>query len=337
MGCGLSKAHSNPEVLVSHGSARTTFNGRLLIVQRRQAGWPQAHIAAAMGISRKCVKTWLDRYQAEGLAGLHDRSSRPHSMPTRTDPATEAAIVELRRAERIGPDEISHRLGVPARTISRVLARHDMPRLVMLDPMTGEIIRASKATAVRYEHDHPGSLVHMDVKKLGRIPDGGGWKAHGLAATVAHKHKREPVGFDFVHSLVDDHSRLAYSEVLPDEKGPTCAGFLDRALDYFAAHGITHVQRLMTDNAWAYKYSLRQICADRGNIKQVFIKPHCPWQNGKVERLNRTLLTEWAYRRVFTSNDQRAAALAPWIEHYNTDRRHSALGGLPPISRVLPT
>ena len=337
MGCGLSKAHSNPEVLVSHGSARTTFNGRLLIVQRRQAGWPQAHIAAAMGISRKCVKTWLDRYQAEGLAGLHDRSSRPHSMPTRTDPATEAAIVELRRAERIGPDEISHRLGVPARTISRVLARHDMPRLMMLDPMTGEIIRASKATAVRYEHDHPGSLVHMDVKKLGRIPDGGGWKAHGLAATVAHKHKREPVGFDFVHSLVDDHSRLAYSEVLPDEKGPTCAGFLDRALDYFAAHGITHVQRLMTDNAWAYKYSLRQICADRGNIKQVFIKPHCPWQNGKVERLNRTLLTEWAYRRVFTSNDQRAAALAPWIEHYNTDRRHSALGGLPPISRVLPT
>ena len=337
MGCGWSKAHSNPEVLVSHGSARTTFNGRLLIVQRRQAGWPQAHIAAAMGISRKCVKTWLDRYQAEGLAGLHDRSSRPHSMPTRTDPATEAAIVELRRAERIGPDEISHRLGVPARTISRVLARHDMPRLVMLDPMTGEIIRASKATAVRYEHDHPGSLVHMDVKKLGRIPDGGGWKAHGLAATVAHKHKREPVGFDFVHSLVDDHSRLAYSEVLPDEKGPTCAGFLDRALDYFAAHGITHVQRLMTDNAWAYKYSLRQICADRGNIKQVFIKPHCPWQNGKVERLNRTLLTEWAYRRVFTSNDQRAAALAPWIEHYNTDRRHSALGGLPPISRVLPT
>ena len=337
MGCGLSKAHSNPEVLVSHGSARTTFNGRLLIVQRRQAGWPQAHIAAAMGISRKCVKTWLDRYQAEGLAGLHDRSSRPHSMPTRTDPATEAAIVELRRAERIGPDEISHRLGVPARTISRVLARHDMPRLVMLDPMTGEIIRASKATAVRYEHDHPGSLVHMDVKKLGRIPDGGGWKAHGLAATVAHKHKREPVGFDFVHSLVDDHSRLAYSEVLPDEKGPTCAGFLDRALDYFAAHGITHVQRLMTDNAWAYKYSLRQICTDPGNIKQVFIKPHCPWQNGKVERLNRTLLTEWAYRRVFTSNDQRAAALAPWIEHYNTDRRHSALGGLPPISRVLPT
>ena len=337
MGCGLSKAHSNPEVLVSHGSARTTFQGRLLIVQRHRAGWPQAHIAAAMGISRKCVKTWLDRYQAEGLAGLHDRSSRPHSMPTRTDPATEAAIVELRRAERIGPDEISHRLGVPARTISRVLARHDMPRLMMLDPMTGEIIRASKATAVRYEHDHPGSLVHMDVKKLGRIPDGGGWKAHGLAATVAHKHKREPVGFDFVHSLVDDHSRLAYSEVLPDEKGPTCAGFLDRALDYFAAHGITHVQRLMTDNAWAYKYSLRQICADRGNIKQVFIKPHCPWQNGKVERLNRTLLTEWAYRRVFTSNDQRAAALAPWIEHYNTDRRHSALGGLPPISRVLPT
>src|SRR6188472_869570 len=151
MGCGLSKAHSNPEVLVSHGSARTTFHGRLLIVQRHHAGWPQAHIAAAMGISRKCVKTWLDRYAAHGLTGLHDRSSRPHSTPTRTDAATEAAIIELRRAERIGPDEIGHRLGVSARTVSRVLVRHGLPRLAMLDPITGEVIRASKTTAVRYE------------------------------------------------------------------------------------------------------------------------------------------------------------------------------------------
>jgi transposase InsO family protein len=137
--------------------------------------------------------------------------------------------------------------------------------------------------------------------------------------------------------VVDDHSRLAYSEVLPDEKGPTCAGFLERALAYFAAHGITRVQRLMTDNAFAYRYSLGQVCADHGRIKQVFIKPHCPWQNGKVERLNRTLLTEWAYRQIFTTNDQRTAALAPWLEHYNTDRRHSALGGHPPISRLEPT
>jgi transposase InsO family protein len=139
-----------------------------------------------------------------------------------------------------------------------------------------------------------------------------------------------------VHSLVDDHSRLAYSEILVDEKGPTCAGFLTRAIAYFADHGITSIDQLMTDNAFAYRYSLRELCADAG-IKQVFIRPHCPWQNGKVERLNRTLLTEWAYRQIFTSNADRTAALAPWLEHYNTQRRHSALGGLPPISRLLPT
>ena len=336
MGCGLSKAHSNPEVLVSHGIARTTVQGRLLIVRRRQAGWPQAHIAAAMGISRKCVKTWLDRYATEGEAGLHDRSSRPHSTPTRTNAATEAAVIELRRTERLGPDEIGHRLGVPARTVSRVLARHGVPRLAVLDPITGAVIKASKTTAVRYEHPHPGALVHMDVKKLGRIPDGGGWKAHGRASGSSTRDRSTKVGFDYVHSLVDDHSRLAYSEVLPDEKGPTCAAFLERALAYFADRGITRVERLMTDNAWAYKWSLRQVCENHGHIKQVFIQPHCPWQNGKVERLNRTLLTEGAYRQVFTTNDDRTAALTPWLEHCNTRRRHSALGGNPPISRLLP-
>jgi transposase InsO family protein len=139
-----------------------------------------------------------------------------------------------------------------------------------------------------------------------------------------------------VHSLVDDHSRLAYSEILPDEKGSTCQAFLARAISYFTAHGIPTIERLMTDNAWAYRWSLRELCAAHG-ITQKFIRPHCPWQNGKVERLNRTLQTEWAYRQVFTSNAERAAALAPWLEHYNTRRRHSALGGLPPISRLSPT
>jgi transposase InsO family protein len=336
MGCGLSKAHSNPEVLVSHGSARLTPHGRLLIVQRHRAGWPQAHIAAAMGVSRKCVRVWIDRFAAEGEAGLHDRSSRPHRMPTKTADRVEQQIIEVRRRERRGPDWIGAELGVAPRTVSRVLARHGMPRLAVLDPITGEVIRASKVTAVRYERDRPGELVHMDVKKLGRIPDGGGWRAHGRAATVDTKHKKTPIGFDYVHSLVDDHSRLAYSEILADEKGPTCAGFLARAIAYFGAHGITRIDQLMTDNAWAYRYSLRDLCAAR-DIEQVFIRPHCPWQNGKVERLNRTLLTEWAYRQVFTTNAERAAALAPWLEHYNTQRRHSALGGLPPTSRLLPT
>jgi transposase InsO family protein len=318
---------------VSHGNARLTVHGRLLIVRRYQAGWPKAHIAAAMGVSRKCVRTWIERFTAEGEAGLRDRSSRPHRSPTRTPIELERRIVQLRQRERRGPEWIGAELGVPARTVSRVLSRQAVPKLAVLDPITGEVIRASKVTAVRYERDRPGELVHMDVKKLGRIPDGGGWRVHGRG--IARDRVNGP-GFDYVHSLVDDHSRLAYSEVLPDEKGPTCVGFLQRAIENFAAYGITDIERLMTDNAWAYRFSLRQLCAQHG-IRQVFIRPHCPWQNGKVERLNRTLLTEWAYRQVFLTNEQRSAALAPWLEHYNTQRRHSALAGLPPLSRLLPT
>jgi transposase InsO family protein len=341
VGCGLSKAHIRPEVLVSHGNARTTVHGRKLIVARHKAGWPKAHIAAAMGISRKCVRTWISRYDSEGAAGLVDRCSRPHTTPTRTSAEVEDRIVALRKDERRGPDWIGAELGVPARTVSRVLVRRGQPRLCVLDPMTGEVIRASKHTATRYERARPGELVHMDVKKLGRIPDGGGWRAHGRPAVTADRTRAQQsgkpgIGYDYVHSLVDDHSRLAYSEVLPDEKGATCAGFLARAASYFADHGIDRIERVMTDNAWAYKHSIKAVCAAIG-ARQKFIRPHCPWQNGKVERLNRTLVTEWAYRQVFTTNDERAGALAPWIEHYNTRRRHSALGGLPPISRLSPT
>jgi transposase InsO family protein len=324
---------------MSHGSARLTVHGRLLIVQRHQQGWRKAHIAAAMGVSRKCVKTWLDRYAAEGEAGLETRSSRPHTCPSKTPAEVEQRIVELRVRERRGPDWIATELGVPARTVSRVIARRGLPRLCALDPMTGQLIRSSKATTTRYERSRPGELVHMDVKKLGRIPDGGGWRGRGeLVSSHQARVDKTPIGYDYVHSLVDDYSRLAYSEVLPDEKALTCAGFLARAIAYFAGHGIITIERLMTDNAFAYRHgaALRQLCTTNG-IRHLFIRPHCPWQNGKVERLNRTLLTEWAYRQVFTSNADRAAALAPWLEHYNTQRRHSALGGLPPITRVLPT
>jgi transposase InsO family protein len=321
---------------VSHRNARTTFQGRLLIVQRHRSGWPKAHIAAAMGISRNCVTTWVTRFAEEGEPGLHDRSSRPHTMPRRTSSRVEQQILDLREAQQRGPDWLGAELGVPARTVSRVLGRHQMPRLAALDPITGQVIKASKTTAVRYERARPGELVHMDVKKLGRIPAGGGWRALGRAAGSTNRDRSRRVGFDYVHSAVDDHSRLAYCEVLPDEKGPTCAGFLTRAAAYFAAHGIDRIERIMTDNAWAYKWSLRQVCAALG-ARQIFIKPHCPWQNGKVERLNRTLTTEWAHRQPFTSNDDRTAALAPWLEHYNTQRRHSALGGRPPVSRLPPT
>jgi len=286
-----------------------------------------------MGVSRKCVKTWIERYDLEGEAGLVTRSSRPHTMPNRTSEQIEAKVLAARVEHREGPDVLGPRVGVPARTVSRILRRHGVPYLSQCDPITGEVIRSSKQTALRYERERPGELVHMDVKKIGRIPQGGGWRVHGRG--IPRDRVNGP-GYDYVHSLVDDHSRLAYSEILPDEKGTSCAAFLERAIAYFAGHGITRIERLMTDNAWAYRYSLRDVCARHG-ITQKFIRPHCPWQNGKVERLNRTLATEWAYRHVYTTNDQRAAALAPWLEHYNTERRHSALGGRPPISRLLPT
>jgi transposase InsO family protein len=201
--------------------------------------------------------------------------------------------------------------------------------------MTGDVIRSSKTTAVRYERAQPGELVHMDVKKIGRIPPGGGWRAHGRKMGRTAKQKKARIGFDYVHSLVDDHSRTAYSEILPDEQAPTCASFFERAITDFAARGIPVIGELMTDNHWSYSKS-NDLAAvlTRIRAKHVFIKPHCPWQNGKVERFNRTLQTEWAYRQVFTSNDERTAALAPWLEDYNTRRRHSALGGKPPISRL---
>jgi transposase InsO family protein len=319
---------------VSHGTARLTVHGRLLIVQRHQAGWKKAHIAAAMGVSRKCVKIWIDRYDAEGEAGLVTRSSRPHTTPTRTSDEVEQKVLTARAEHRDGPDVLGPKVGVPARTVSRILRRHGVPYLRECDPMTGEVIRSSKQTAVRYERDRPGELVHMDVKKLGRIPDGGGWRAHGRSEEV----RGRGIGYDYVHSLVDDYSRLAYSEILADESGATCAAFLERAAAYFSVKGIDRIERVLTDNALAYRRSsdVKRVCAELG-ATQKFIRPHCPWQNGKVERLNRTLATEWAYRQVFTSNTARAAALAPWIEHYNTERRHSALGGHPPTSRLEPT
>jgi len=248
----------------------------------------------------------------------------------------EQAIVVLRVTQRHGQDWIGPELGIPARTVSRILRRHNLPYLAELDPMTGQRIRSSKTTAIRYERARPGELVHMDVKKLGRIPDGGGWRAHGRAATQAAKTKRPSIGYDYVHSVVDDHSRVAYSEVLPDEKGPSCVGFLVRVAAYLATQGIDRIETIMIDNAWAYQHSLKEVVTTLG-AKQIFIKPHCPWQNGKVERFNRTLATEWAYQIAFTSNNERTDALAPWIKFYNNERRHTALGGKPPISRLQPT
>jgi transposase InsO family protein len=321
---------------VSHRNARLNVRGRQLLVERVcEQGWAVAHAARAQGVSRQCAHRWVKRFREEGQAGLHDRSSRPHHCPTQTPVEVEAQIVAMRRAERRGQDWIGPELGVPARTVSRILRRHGVPYLRECDPLTGEVIRASKTTAVRYERERPGELVHVDVKKIGKIPDGGGWKAHGRQMGSSSAKRKARIGYDYVHSMVDDHSRLAYSEILPDEQGPTCAGFLLRAATYFAAHGIGRIERVITDNHWSYRRSNDVADAIRTlGAKHKFIKPHRPWQNGKVERFNRTLATEWAYRQVFLTNDERAAALAPWLELYNTRRRHTALGGLPPISRL---
>ncbi|VXB05200.1 IS481 family transposase [Aeromicrobium sp. 9AM] len=320
---------------MSHRNARLNVRGRLLIVSRvLDHGRPVAHVAKELGISRQCAHRWINRFKAEGPAGLQDRSSRPHRSPSRTSPQAEVVVLAMRAKHRRGPDWIGPEIGLPARTVSSILRRHQVPFLRECDPLTGEVIRSSKQTAVRYERESPGDLVHMDVKKIGRIPIGGGWKAHGRSEGV----RERGIGFDYVHSLVDDHTRLAYSEILPDEKGPTCAAFLLRAANYLAARGITRIRQVMTDNHLSYKRSndVRDAVELLG-AEHIFIKAHCPWQNGKVERLNRTLQAEWAYRQIFYSNDERAAALAPWLEHYNNRRRHSALGGQPPISRVSPT
>ena len=199
---------------MAHRNARLTFHGRRLLVARVEAGMPVAHVAKAMGISRQCAHRWVSRYAAEGEVGLHDRSSRPRRCPTRMASEVVESVLRMRRRERRGQDWLGPELGLSARTVSRILRRHQVPYLRECDPLTGEVIRSSKATAVRYERDRPGELVHMDVKKVGRIPNGGGWRAHGRSEEV----RARGIGYDFVHSLVDDHSRLAYSEILTDEK-----------------------------------------------------------------------------------------------------------------------
>ena len=322
-----------------HANARLTVHGRQLLVDRIVIGGRKpAHVAAELGISRQCAYRWLHRYRSEGPAGLHDRSSRPHACPRRTPASVESTVLQLRQATRRGQDWIGAELAIPPRTVSAILRRHQVPYLRDCDPLTGQLIRATKTTTIRYERERPGELIHMDVKKIGRIPDGGGWKAHGRSMGSSSAARKARIGYDYVHSAVDDHSRLAYSEVLADEKGATCGAFLARAAHYFAAHGIPEIERVITDNHFSYRYSsdVAAVLADLG-AKHVFIRPHCPWQNGKVERFNRTLQTEWAYRQVFTSNDQRATALAPWLDYYNNQRRHSATEGRPPASRLSPT
>ena len=305
-----------------HRNAKLTPAGRRLLVDRIASGRPVAHVAAEMGVARQTAHRWWRRFVAEGESGLQDRSCRPRRSPRRTPRALERRIERLHRRQKLGPVRIGYRLGLAASTVYRVLCRLGLQRLSWLDRPTGRVIR-------RYEHPHPGDLLHMDIKKLGRIPPGGGWRAHGRGRAGA----RQRVGYAYIHSAVDDHSRLAYSEVLADERAVTVVAFWRRALAWFADRGVT-AQAVLTDNGSAYRSAdFARACLAAG-IRHRRTRPYRPQTNGKVERFNRTLLEEWAYVRVYRSEQARTAALARWLHHYNHHRGHTDLGGLPPVSRV---
>lgn len=316
---------------MSHANARLNVFGRRTLVERVLAGHPPGEVAKQLNVSRTTVYKWVRRFQTEGPAGLVDRSSRPHRSPRQVPADLADRIVVAREVERVGARELSTLLGVPASTIGAVLRRAQVPHLAHLDRVTGEPVRGRRHSGIRYQHDRPGSLIHVDVKKLGKIPPGGGWRLHGRSEEV----RGRGIGWDYVHVAVDDHTRLAYAEVLPDERAGTCAAFLHRACQWFHhQHGVT-VRRVLTDNAKSYRIGAdwAAVCAAL-QIKRRFTKPGCPWTNGKAERFNRTLQNRWAYRTPWTSNDQRTAALADFLIFYNTVRGHDSLGGNTPISRL---
>jgi len=273
-------------------------------------------------MSRNRAHVWWRRFQLEGVAGLEDRSSRPHRSPARTRPSRERRILQLRRSRGLGPARIAGIVGLPASTVQAVLVRHGLNRLDHLD-------RPTRAPIRRMEMDRPGELVHVDVKKLGRIPRGGGWRTHGRRARP-NNIRANRVGYAFVHSAVDAYSRLAYSELLADEQATTAAAFWARAVTFFADHGIT-VERVLTDNGSCYRS--RHFAAALGGVRHSRTQPYRPATNGKVERFNRTLQAEWAYARPWSSDGQRTRALARWLHTYNHHRHHTAVGG-PPVSRV---
>jgi transposase InsO family protein len=318
---------------VAHRNARLTLHARRLLVARVAAGWPAARVAEQLGISRATVYKWVHRYREEGDTGLLDRSSRPHRSPTQTCAQVEEQILAMRRTHRRGSVFLAGQLGLAASTVGRVLARHHVPPLSAIDPITGLVVRR-RHSGIRYERARPGELLHVDVKKLGRVPDGGGWRLLGRDATIAHRHKPVPIGFDYLHVAVDDHTRLAYVEAHADERDATAAGFLHRACAWFAGQGV-RVERVLTDNAKVYRYGRHwRAACQQLDIGRRFTKVGCPWTNGKAERFNRTLLGEFAYNQPWLSNTDRLAALDGWVTDYNTRRAHSALGGQPPISRL---
>jgi transposase InsO family protein len=310
-----------------HANAALSLNKRRLLAQRVvDQGWTLTQAAAAAEVSVRCARKWVRRYRAEGELGLLDRSSAPTRVANRTPEERVRAIAALRRLRFTGP-EIAELLSMAVSTVSGILTRIGM----------GKLGRLGLEPARRYERERPGELVHVDVKKLGRIEHGAGHRATG------HKHytprrgprgaERRTVGWEYVHIAIDDCTRLAHAEVLPDEKATTAIGFLRRALAFFERHGIK-VERLLTDNGSAYRSTVHALACRTLGIRHLRTRPYRPQTNGKAERFIRTLLSGWAYGAIYRSSTERTTALDGWLWHYNHQRRHSALSHKPPIARL---
>lgn len=309
-----------------HRNAPLTPEGRRRLCELIDDGWPVATAAESMRISRQTAHKWWRRFRQEGPEGLVDRSSRPHRCATRTPARVERRVVQLRRRHQLGPARLAPMAKMPASTLHRVLQRHGVSRLSDLERRGGRVVR-------RIETCRPGELVHVDIKKQARIPEGGGWKVKGKERRVDNrKAGRTPPGYAFIHSAVDANSRLAYSEIHPDEQAVTAIGFWRRAVAFFASYGIT-VERVITDNGSCYRAKTFRAVLVQAGITHTYTRPYRPQTNGKVERYNRTLLNEWAYARPYRSEAARTRALATWLHMYNHHRHHTAIGG-PPISHV---
>ncbi len=306
-------------------------------------GWPLRRAAERFQVSVTTAGRWAARYRDRDPArpaveAMADRSSRPRRCPTQTRRPLARKIVHLRERRGWGPARIAHRLGMHPSTVHRVLRRERMPRLADVDLATR---RALRHEIVRYERARPGELVHVDIKKLGRIPDGGGHRAVGRAAgrrngrlmTTIRRNGHPVIGYGYVHTAIDDHSRLAYSEVLTDEQAATTAAWWHRAVTWFTTQGIT-IERVLTDNGACYRSRDWATACTTLGTRHKRTRPYRPQTNGKVERFHRTMLTEWAYARPYTSEQARTRALRQWLHNYNHHRTHTALGGHPPASRV---
>ncbi|WP_155543370.1 IS481 family transposase [Amycolatopsis camponoti] len=322
---------------MTHANAPLTPAGRLRLARCVvDDGWPLRRAAERFQVAVTTAKRWADRYRADGAAGMTDRSSRPHHSPSRTSARTERRIIKVRVLRRWGPARIAFLLGLNPATVHRVLSRYRLARLTYLDRATGRVVR-------RYEHDAPGDLIHVDIKKLGNIPDGGGHRAVGRQAGQRHRTLTEGkrrdrngnshVGSSYLHNAVDDHSRLAYSEILADETKETATEFWTRAQKFFTSVGII-VTKVLTDNGFCYKSHLWRDTLREAGVVHKRTRPYRPQTNGKVERFNRTLLEEWAYARPYRSERERRGAYPGWLHTYNHHRGHTALGGKPPATRV---